>query len=138
LIKKLQRLNNEDEILVSFDVESLFPSVPLEPTLNTIKHHVSRQNIPKSKKEFLIKAVELCMETNQFQFRGKFFKQKSGLPIGSSLSPQLASFFMLHFENRIKRNSWFPRFYVLYVDDILAVVTKMWACGRPRFWNSIV
>lgn len=46
------------------------------------------------------------------------------MPIGSSLSPKLASFFMLHFENRIKKLSWFPRVYLRYVDDIFAVVKK--------------
>jgi hypothetical protein len=44
--------------------------------------------------------------------------------MGSSLSPKLASFFMLHFENKIKRQKWFPRIYIRYVDDIFAVVKK--------------
>jgi hypothetical protein len=114
----------EDEILVSFDVESLFPSVPLEPTLNTVKHHINRQNINKEKKNFLIKSIELCTSLNQFQYRGKFYKQMSGLPMGSSLSPKLASFFMLHLENKVKRQKWFPRVYIRYVDDIFAVVKK--------------
>jgi hypothetical protein len=31
----------EDEVLVSFDVGALFPSIPVESAINTIKHHIS-------------------------------------------------------------------------------------------------
>jgi hypothetical protein len=112
----------DDELMVSFDVEALFPSVPLNHALNTIKHHLSRMDIPQQKRNFLIKSIELCAEMNQFQFRGKFYKQTSGLPIGLPVSPILSSFFMLHFENKIKRYRWFPRVYFRYVDDIFAIV----------------
>lgn len=115
---------SEDEMMVSFDVESLFPSVPLEKTLNVLKNHLGRKNINKNLKEMIMKAAELSMHQNQFQYKNRYYKQKSGLAIGNPLSPTMASLFMMHFENKIKTRSWFPRIYCRYVDDIYAIIKK--------------
>jgi hypothetical protein len=114
----------EDEMMVSFDIVALFPNVPIDKAINTMKHHVGRVNIEQSKKQFIIKSVEVCTKMNQFQFRGKFYKQTKGLGIGSSISPKMASFFMLHFENKLKNHSLFPRIWLRYVDDVFAIVKK--------------
>lgn len=109
---------------MSFDVEALFPNVPVEKALSTMKYHLSRTDVSKEMKEIIMKASTHCMEQNQFQFREKFYKQKFGVAIGNSLSPKMASFFMTHFENLVKRASWFPRLWIRYVDDIFAIVKR--------------
>lgn len=125
LVERLKNIKiQDDELLVSFDVVALFPSIPVEKAVNTMKYHISRQNISSDKKSIIIKSVETCMALNQFQFRGKFYRQLMGAAIGNSLSPKVASFFMLHFENKVKRMSWFPRVWLRYVDDVFAIVKK--------------
>lgn len=62
------------------------------------------------------------MERNEFVFREKFYKQKTGTAMGNSLSSIIANFFMNQFENGIKTNPIFPRVWVRYVDDVFAVV----------------
>ena len=125
VVNKLKNVKIEDdEILVSFDVESLFPSIPVEKALSSFKYHLERKIISKDSKQTLYKSTVMCLDQNIFQFRGKYYKQESGLAIGNALSPCMASFFMTHFENQIKNRCWFPRIYIRYVDDIFAIVKK--------------
>lgn len=116
----------DDEVFVSFDVESLFPSVPVKTALNTLKYHVYRQDITKEKKDIIVRSAEHCMSNkqNQFSYRGKFYKQKYGTAIGNPLSPIVSNFFMVHLENKIKNQKWFPRLWLRYVDDILAIIKR--------------
>lgn len=64
----------EDEVMVSFDVEALFPSIPVEKALAALDTHLSKQNITPDEKEVYMKAAKMCMEMNFFKFRDKFFK----------------------------------------------------------------
>ena len=42
--------------------------------------------------------VEMCLSFNQFEVNGKFFRQVSGLFMGSSISPPVAMAYMEYLE----------------------------------------
>jgi hypothetical protein len=42
--------------------------------------------------------LDICLTTTYFQFEDKFYKQKEGKSMGSSLSPMVSNIFMKHFE----------------------------------------
>ena len=42
-----------------------------------------------------------CLKQNYFRFNNKFYSQKKGLPMGSSMSPVMAEIYMNYFENKI-------------------------------------
>ncbi|GJQ75525.1 hypothetical protein Trydic_g17611 [Trypoxylus dichotomus] len=79
----LQHEIAKEDLLVSFDVESLFTNVPVEETLEIIK----QQLIPKGLQPDLINLARLCHTSTYFLWNGEFYEQASGAAIGSPLSP---------------------------------------------------
>ena len=100
-----------DEIMVSFDVTALFPSVPVNETLNLLEDWLIPQYTDstwKKKVVSLMKLTRLCMKENYFTFRGKFYKQTKGAPMGNPLSPFLCELFMANIENKLETNNLLP------------------------------
>jgi hypothetical protein len=118
-VKKLQAIKlQETDILVSFDVVSLFTEVPLEDTIQLLTAKVSKQTVD------LFRHV---LTTTYFLYDGSFYDQKDGVAMSSSLAPVIANFCMEHFEQMaistaIKK----PTRWCRYVDDIFTV----WPHGK--------
>ncbi|XP_075150672.1 uncharacterized protein LOC142224770 [Haematobia irritans] len=80
---KIKNLTIEnDEKLISFDVVSLFPSVPVDLAIKTIVDRwdeiSSHTNMTKN---LFVKVLKFCiMDNRYFQYDGKIYKQKRGLP----------------------------------------------------------
>lgn len=77
---------HEDEILISFDVEALFPSIPIFYALKALRDHLKKHNVPQEKIKKYIKTAKMCMDMNFLEFRGRFFKIDSGTSMGNPLS----------------------------------------------------
>jgi hypothetical protein len=125
LINNLKNINiSKNSKLVSFDVTSMFTNIPPKECLEIIKDMIDKSSsknfITKSE---LLNGLKLCMSQNYFQFDSKYYIQKSGLPMGSPLSPLFSDIFMSTIEDKIM-NSKFAKlninFWFRYVDDILA------------------
>ncbi|XP_055375930.1 uncharacterized protein LOC129608461 [Condylostylus longicornis] len=87
--------------MVSFDVEPLFPSVPVNESPEYLKVWLSTQageteNWSNKVKEYH-KLARLCMEENYFEFRNEMYRTTSGVSMGNPLSPFLAELFMSKF-----------------------------------------
>ncbi|XP_055854251.1 uncharacterized protein LOC129917995 [Episyrphus balteatus] len=121
-VKNIELAN--DEILASFDVSSLFPSIPVPKAIEIFKNNLMKQNIPIEKVNVYVRAAEMCMNTNYFQFRGRFFKINFGTSMGNPLSPLIAETFMADFEMQLKRKGHLPQTWFRYVDDIFTIVKK--------------
>jgi hypothetical protein len=89
-----------------------------------MKIFLDEKGLDEEEKEVLLSLSKICMEQNIFQFREKFYRQKTGTTIGNSASPLIAEFFMKSFENDVKSEDWFPRIWFRYVDDVFAVVKR--------------
>lgn len=114
----------ENEIQVSFDVESLFPNVPMNETMQILREWFTRNRIEPEEIDVLINLTTVCMQENWFQFNGKFYKQNFGCSMGSPLSPFLADLFMSHLETKLKIDGILPRVWLRYVDDVWAIIKK--------------
>ena len=111
------------KFLVSYDVTSLFTNIPLQETIdiviNLILNHNSNLNvtIKELKKLFLFVTSQ-----TYFIFKSNFYNQIDGIAMGSPLAPVLANIFTGFYEfqwlNEYNLNK--PKFYLRYVDDILA------------------
>ena len=109
--------------LVSYDVTSLFTNIPLQETIdiaiNLIFNHNPKLNITRKelKKLFLFAASQ-----SHFVFNSKFYNQIDGVAMGFPLAPVLAKIFMGFHESKWlnEYNLNKPKFYLRYVDDILA------------------
>ncbi|XP_046387902.1 uncharacterized protein LOC124157319 [Ischnura elegans] len=73
---------SKDDILVSFDVVSLFTNIPIGEAVEIIKTFTS-DGLP----EDIPKMVEFCLRNSYFTWNGKFYRQTNGAAMGSPLSP---------------------------------------------------
>jgi hypothetical protein len=120
------RLKN-DEILVSFDVKSLFTN--LDPELivkivhekwNIIQNYTS---ITKRVFENLLKFI--IIDCNYFSYEEKFYRAKFGVAMGDPLSPILADLVLEKLiDDKIKEFPHQPTFFKKYVDDIITVIPE--------------
>ena len=112
---------NDDEILVSYDVNSLFTQIPLDETIDHIIELIYVQGklpifTPKLIfKRLLYKVTKGCI----FSFNGNLYKQIDGCGMGNPLSPVLANIYMCKLESDIITPNK-PPFFVRYVDDCLS------------------
>jgi Reverse transcriptase (RNA-dependent DNA polymerase) len=111
-----------DDLLVSFDIVSLFTKVPIEEALTTIKenHHVA---------EHIMELTRHCMKSTYFIYNKQFYKQVEGAPMGSPLSPVVANLFMADFETKALESAPLkPSCWWRYVDDIFVI----WQHGKDE------
>lgn len=113
-----------NEIMVSFDVCSLFPSIPVDIALIELKKHLDKCGVPVDKKTIYCDVAKLCMEQSYFQFRGDIFKVTHGTNMGNPLSPLISELFMSAFEMSLKELKLLPRVWYRYVDDVFAIVKR--------------
>lgn len=112
-----------DDILVSFDVTSLFTKVPINDSVNIIAQLLEQDG----KSSSLTLLVEKCLTSTYFTFQGQFYKQLHGAAMGSPLSPVVANIFMEAFESQALESAELkPKVWFRYVDDTFIV----WPHGK--------
>ena len=123
----LQKLKNfcfsQTDILISFDVVSLFTNVPLAETIELITERVYQSEGPKPRfdKSVFKKLLEIST-SGLFMYKDKLFRQTDGVSMGSPLGPTLANFCLgLYEEKLFDKSSNSPALYLRYVDDVFCV-----------------
>ncbi|KAJ4441105.1 hypothetical protein ANN_10955 [Periplaneta americana] len=102
-----------EDLLVSFDVVSLFTKVPVKDTLELL-HKFYPQDV--------VDLFHQVLTTTYFQWNYEFYEQLDGVAMGSLLSPMIANFYMEFLEESIleaatlKPSCWFR-----YVDDTFVI-----------------
>lgn len=126
-LAKLSQINiNNDDVMVSYDVSSLFTNVPVPESLQVIKNLLENDRNLTSRTNLSVGTImtllECCVYNSYFQVENTYYKQISGLPMGGVLSPIISNIFMDHFETLIF-SSWNPRpkLWLRYVDDIFCI-----------------
>ncbi len=87
--------------VVSYDVAAFYPSVPHALALQAFER--ARDDLKISEEQFrsLKKVLQFHLESSFFKFSGKFFRQKTGLPIGSSIGGPIACLALALEEDRL-------------------------------------
>ena len=95
-IKKIKHLKNipDNALLVTSDVVGLYPSIPHEAGLRSLKDVLDRREEKKSSTEDLVKMTEFVLRNNYFEFNGQVKHQISGTAIGTKFAPTYACIFM--------------------------------------------
>jgi hypothetical protein len=89
-------------VLVSFDVEAFYPSVPFSEALKRFDTWLKTLKLGKPLAAIYTKVAMLCMEKTQFQFRGAYYQQIFDTAMGNTLSSIIVNLFMGHMENKLK------------------------------------
>lgn len=84
-------LIDENDLLVSFDVVSLFTNIPVLEALHLISQLVDQETL---------NPIQICLNSTFLSFKGTIYEQTKGTIMGSPLSPIVANTFMEHFETR--------------------------------------
>ena len=104
-VSKAKRLTLQaGECLSSYDVTSLFTSVPIDPALNIIKDLLEKDEKLSDRTVLLVQnIIELlgfCLHNTYFSFQNKFYEQIEGAAVGSPVSPIVTNLFMEDFERK--------------------------------------
>ena len=129
--ERLRRCTKKGRLL-SLDVKSLFTNVPVEEAIDVVRQH-STGNSPIFKNlpihpELFCELLTVCTSFNQFTFRDQHYRQITGLPMGSSLSPVLANIYMEFFETELMKDipmDLIPVLWLRYVDDVFCIYEDM-------------
>ncbi|BHF81339.1 hypothetical protein SprV_0702446900 [Sparganum proliferum] len=112
-------------MMVSFDVVSLFTSIPTGLAISTIDELLQEKydDIDQQlKRTHITRLLELCLRTF-FTFGDRVYEQKKGTPMGSPLSGLIAEAFLQRLERLVFR-SFSPQFWARYVDDTFVVIKR--------------
>ena len=111
-------------IQASFDVKSLYPSIPIEKTLEITKQRLyadeSLHERTKWKPDDIVELLKICVETHFKTLDGRIFTQTDGTPIGKSISGPLADIYM----------DWFERTYIYSEHNEFKNHLKIWKRSR--------
>ena len=110
--------------MISYDVCSLFTSIPLKETIDIAVDLLFEHNPDfKITKNELRKLFDVAISGTHFIFDGSFYDEIDGVAIGSPLGPVLTNLFMGYHEA-----NWLQLFkdcevilYRRYLDDIICL-----------------
>ena len=111
-----------NELMVSFDVKSLFTNVPIEHALEVIHRRLLEDETLEDRTQLSAEQVTLllsiCLRTTYFVYQNQFYEQTEGAAMGSPVSPVVANIYMEYVEEAAIATSPSPvRFWRRYVDD---------------------
>ena len=126
-LEGLDLQDSPDLFLVSFDVTSLYPSIPQGPGIEIVLQRVCPTQPPTSReipyKNMLRDLLRLILRENHFCFNNLFFTQKCGVAMGTKCAPHLANLFMASVEEGAL-SSWTgtqPTQWTRFIDDIFMI-----------------
>ena len=99
---------NEHEILVSYDVSSLFTNVPVDETIKSIAERAFENNWFNEEhslnitKSDLIELLRIATKHPLVQFEGNLYQQVDGVAMGSPLGPLMANTLMCKIEKQLE------------------------------------
>eukprot|EP01018_Ginkgo_biloba_P011617 Gb_40217 [translate_table: standard] len=86
LIKELKSLKvPQDTILFTFDVESLYPSIPTTTSLIALEFFI-KGLFSDCAADFILKLANLVLTQHYLEFNGKFYRHKQGTTMGSNFA----------------------------------------------------
>nr|VZI11958.1 unnamed protein product [Spirometra erinaceieuropaei] len=110
--------------MVSFDVVSLFTSIPLQLAIDVVDQLLVERYEERDKplkSEHLLELLQYCLKI-YFAFGGQMYEQVKCTPMGSSISGLIAELVLQRVEHLVF-TKYQPKLWARYVDDTLVAKT---------------
>jgi len=121
----------EDELLVSHDVVSLFTSTPVKESLEVIRERLQRHSewryTTLLEVDDIMELLEFILTTTYFCFNCQIYRQKFGTAMDSPVFPLAANMFMEHLERKLLDTApedLKPKLWKRYMYYFLEVLKK--------------
>nr|VZI19092.1 unnamed protein product [Spirometra erinaceieuropaei] len=127
-----------DQIMVSFDVVSLFTSIPPDLARDVLRKRLEEkynETTGPLKIQHLMQLFAFCQRTF-FTFDGRTYEQIKGTPMGSPISSLVAELVLQELE-KVAFSHYKPAFLRRYVDDTFVIIEKDKLSGFQDLLNSI-
>lgn len=120
----------ENALLVSIDVESLYPSIPQTDMLEIIYQEMSeKRHLLIFDPNLIIKLLQINVNNNYFEFASLIFQQIDGKAMGSACSPTVANIYMsVTLRKFLRTQNNKPLLLSRYIDDIFII----WIHGQKE------
>jgi len=118
---------NQDEIMASLDVVSLFTKIPVDLALDVFLHRLESWTDISSLTEWSIndicQGLKICLNATHLHFRGNNYQQIFGTAMGSPVSAVIANMVMEDVETR-SLNTFIsgPKLWQRYIDDTFVLL----------------
>uniref|UniRef100_A0A803K106 Reverse transcriptase domain-containing protein n=1 Tax=Xenopus tropicalis TaxID=8364 RepID=A0A803K106_XENTR len=124
-LQKLSEIGqlSDEFLLATFDVTSLYTSIPHVEGINAVKKLLCECGQYSSVEvNFFVQILSFILQKNFFKFQDKFYLQIRGTAMGSKVAPAYANSFMSWFEEEhVYSNALFTRHccaWWRYIDDV--------------------
>ena len=124
---------SEDEVMVSFDVVSLFTSIHIELAIQVVKLRLEQDGQLSHRTDIsitnILRLLEFTLCNSFFTYNEQYFQQISGCAMGSPISATIADLIMEHVEHiALSTAKHPPRWWYRYVDDSHARLSQKRTC----------
>ena len=134
-----QQTIDPDEIMVSFDVGSLYTNITITDALLVIKDLINNDTSLQDRTNLLpdqiLELLEFLLRTTFFIFNGEFHQQTYGIAMGGPASFIVAEIYMRSIETTaITTADTPPRIWKRHVDDVFSILRR---CNLEQFFQHI-
>ena len=143
LIDRISKFKiNDNDLMLSFDVVSLFRKIPVHIAKSVIFDRLKCDSELKIRCRLnineIMNALDLCLDNTYLCFRKTFYRQIFGVAMGSSISVIVANLVMESIENKMLKDfASPPRIWLRYVNDTFVVLKKTEVVSFHKFINNI-
>ncbi len=132
----------DDEIMVSFDVVSLFTAIPVEKTCEHIRNKLLKDSTLQQRTNLtiddIIKLLRFTLSNSYFNYNKQTYKQIHGCAMGSPVSPIVANLCLEVIEElALAQATTPPKKWFRYVDDVFSIIKKHALDSFHNLLNSI-
>ena len=128
------------DVMISCDVQSLFTCVPVDLAVSVVEERLNMYQLSDCSLSVdnILMLLRFCLNSSDFCFKGDFYHQKFGCPMGSPVSVTVANLVMQHIEKKILLNkSYDLLFWRRFVDDTWIVIPEQNVDKFVSFINTI-